>query len=204
MKLSKQSIIAIVVISIIFLITLYAISKRTFYQPVQVVVEAKIESPDTFQLFYDTGKGFNEGESIRKYVSRINTLRTIKFNLPLPPMVVLNFRLDTGDINNTVEIKQISLKTVKQTFSWGPQEILNEFSGNNHFSLEEVQGNVLYLETSGGDPQLVFYGSISNKVDADDVNNKGRKTMYFVLTIGIFLLAILAVPFCIKKYSHKK
>lgn len=146
-------------------------------------------------MFYDIGNGFNEKESLKIDVSPLNEIQSIVFTIPGTLNNIIGFRIDTGSITKEIKIEKISLKTEHGSFSWEPQEILDEFSGYADYSLREVRGTTLYLKTMGNDPQLTYTGAISDKIN---MINTGKNIQYSIISVVLFLL-IFILPLCIKK-----
>ncbi len=199
MKFFKQNIIIVIIGILLFCITIYFISQKNFYQPLKIIVEAKIETPDVYQLFYSTGKDFNQEESIGITVYPSKSFQKIIFKLPHFSTIIKSFRIDTGSQTKNIEIRQILLKTKKQSLSWKPQEILNEFSGYFDFSLKEVKGDALHFETSGNDPQFIYSGEKLNKIDLKDGT---KKTLLYIL-IFIFFVITFIIIFLLKANISK-
>ncbi len=196
MEILRQKTVMLAVIGMALLsASLYSINTHTFYHRVQIVVDSKVQTEDTYQLFYDTGNGFNEQESLQARISSSNEIQSTIFTLPVAPTRIIGFRLDTGSITKEIEIEKISLKTKQETFSWGPQEILAKFSGQVDYSLKEVRNNMLHLETTGNDPQLVYTGILTDKIDVIDTE---KNTVYSLLFV-LFYFGIGTILYFIRK-----
>ena len=74
----------------------------------QVIITIESSIPLETQLFYDTGKGFNENDSIRKVIYQENVPITLHFDLSGPNLSGLRF--DPSRSHATIKIHQIVLK----------------------------------------------------------------------------------------------
>jgi hypothetical protein len=74
----------------------------------QVMITIESSMPVETQLFYDTGRGFNENESIRKVIYQENVLVTLQFDLSGPNLYGLRF--DPSRSAAKMKIHEIILK----------------------------------------------------------------------------------------------
>ncbi len=184
MKFSKQNIIIGTICLMLFSISIYIISQKHFYQSVYITIEAKVEKPDMYQLFYDTGKNFNEEESVKIEVYPSNDFQSIVFKIPTYSTIIKSFRIDPGYQTKNIEIKQISLKTRNQSLFWGPEDILAEFSYTADISTKEVKNEILHFETSGSDPRFIYTG---NSLATIDLRDTVKKIVLYALSCIFFL-----------------
>ena len=188
MKISKQNIIVVITGLLLLFATLYSIHLRHFYQSIHIVVDAKITTSDTYQLFYDTGKGFNEEESVKVQVFPSSNFQSVVFALPIVP--ISNFRFDPGSATKDVEIRQISFETSQQKISWGPEDILTKFSTYYELSAQQTKNNTIFVTVLGGDPQFVCTSTFLSTLNTHDYV---KKTIYYVLTSLFFLVAFILI-----------
>ncbi len=72
-----------------------------------VLVTLESSVPIETQLYYDSGKGFNEGESVTQPVYRANLPVTLSFDIPSP--TIKNLRFDPGRSHARVKIFEIMI-----------------------------------------------------------------------------------------------
>ncbi len=169
------------------------VSKKIFRPSVHVVIDAKVSSPDTFQVFYDTGKGFSEEESVRVAVDPSTKFQSIVFNIPI--IHTKNLRIDIGSENKKLEIRNMQITKENNSLDWDAQDILNEFSSFYQFKKREVRDGALYIETTGNDPQILYEGDITEKMQANAVS-KNRTHKIIIL---LFFITYIATLFYFRK-----
>lgn len=157
-KLDYKDAIGIFVILSMFCISIkffanYTTSKNL---PVTVLVTAKIEQDDTYQLFYtkaDSNNSFTETDSIKKEVKKQDGFQTIKFDLP--DTNIKSLRLDPGSKPGDIVIKDIKLKNIVHTYVFYPENIINQFKSNNNIKKFEVKEGLAYISSNGNDPYII-------------------------------------------------
>ncbi len=189
-KVKNKKIVFFAISCLLLLAMLFGISRMHFYQPVKITVEVKTNTADTYQLFYDTGRDFNEAESVRINVLPADDYQSVVF--VLPPVALRHFRIDPGSISKLIEMKKITLETRQQSLAWTPKEILTEFTSFYDFAQMTIVDNRLRLEITGNDPQFVYAQNIDEKINLTD---EGSKKRYFIFTILLFFLGIVVIWF---------
>lgn len=179
----KRQLLLTGILLLAFGITLVGIDRGRFYLPTKILVETTADSTTWFQLFYDTGRGFNEIESVGKTVPRGGDFRTVVFDLPRIPL--RRFRLDPGQQSGHVALRRITLSSGEKSLVWGPREIDAEFGGRHHIGGVSIAGDSLDLAIAGSDPQLVYAGNLAGKLDVTDYRARPRYRRWAVL--GFFL-----------------
>ena len=164
-KVTKKKTFFIAIALLFLLAMLFGISRMHFYHPVKITVEVKTNTADTYQLFYDTGRDFNEAESVRINVFPTDDYQSIVF--VLPPVALRHFRIDPGSISKLIEMKMITLETRQQSLAWTPKEILAEFASFYDFAKISIVDSRLRLEISGNDPRFVYAQNIDGKNQID-------------------------------------
>jgi hypothetical protein len=172
MKFSKQNILIGIIGLMLFSISIYTISQKDFYHPIKITIEARVETADVYQLFYNTGKGFNEQESIKLDVFPSDNFQKITFKIPGSSTGIQNFRIDPGYQTKEIYLKEISLKTNELVFLWGPEDILKVFSPNTYIHKMEIQNLILHIETSWGDPILTYLGNDLSTIGTENTSKK--------------------------------
>ena len=176
-----------------FVLLMLFINSSTFYMPVNVSVELKTNKADMYQLFYDTGKGFNEAESItlQNTPDKDKEFQDLVFKIPAVNLRCI--RIDTGvEPGALIEIRKISLLTRYHEVIFLPEDIIKEFSPFLNYSKSEIKNNTLFLRTSGNDPRFVYNGNISQKIPVLDAQKKlwsmFRFGLYFA---GIYVIGVI-------------
>lgn len=189
-KAKNKKIIFFAIDFLLLLAMLFGISRMHFYQPVKITVEVKTNTPDIYQLFYDTSRGFNEAESVRVNVLPADEYQSVVF--VLAPVALKHFRIDPGSISKLIELKKITLETRQQSLAWTPKEILTEFTSFYDFAQMTIVDNRLRLEITGNDPRFVYAQNIDEKINLTD---EGSKRRYFILTILLFFIGVVVIWF---------
>lgn len=153
--LGKIAIVIAIFVSCTILIHFMSHSTTTS----QIVIE--IVSPpheDVYQLFYNTGKGFNEQESVSYTVKSSHDIVRAIFDLDVSLNQVKSIRIDPGSQANFLtktRIKSIELVSVGKKYHWNATEILKNFKpvmDINYFSEKE---GLLHINSIGRDPVFV-------------------------------------------------
>ncbi|WP_054942194.1 DUF3329 domain-containing protein [Paenibacillus ihuae] len=127
-----------------------------------LVVELKEPVINQYQLYYDTGKGYNESDTSYAGIYNQTDGKRLYFKLPNKP--IYRFRFDPGiHANEKIEISKITIQNkniIKNYDSAQLQEMLIP-----QHDIYSVTNKVDYLEliTSGSDPQLEFVNDYTDK-----------------------------------------
>ena len=76
--------------------------------PHQVLITLESSVPIETQLYYDSGRGFNEGDSIKQAVYQANLPVTLSFEIPGPTLK--NLRFDPGRSHAKIKIFEILIR----------------------------------------------------------------------------------------------
>ncbi|MFZ4632089.1 MAG: alginate O-acetyltransferase AlgX-related protein [Patescibacteria group bacterium] len=199
MKIFNKKIIIILnilALLAICLVYLYFLEKK---QTVNLLVDAMAQTEDTFQLFYDTGRGFNSEEIINAKIEK-NKEQTLIFTLNVPYRDLKGLRLDPGSENKEIKIKQITLKTKKQELKFSPEIINKNFLFSRDVIEKKMEDGFLSLTLSGNDPQIFYNGEFFRNSYLDD--NIFLKNI-LLLTILALLITLIALsgPIFIRKFK---
>lgn len=106
----------------------------------------------TTQLFYDTGSGFNEAESIILNYDIPGSVKVLEHRIPMP--LVSGIRFDPE--NGPVEIKIHSLKEVRSGIAC--EQELNCIKASNEIESIEPHDNILVIKTTedAQDPSVLI------------------------------------------------
>ncbi|MGI1658568.1 MAG: alginate O-acetyltransferase AlgX-related protein [Desulfitobacterium sp.] len=124
------------------------ISKGT----VELTLHLKISQQDVFQVFYDTGDGFSEQNSIKKTIEPTNGFQIVKFYIP--SNAVNRLRIDTGIFPERI----ITIKHIFLGDNLG-NDIKDVFKQSYDVDTDLEKG-ILLVRTTGQDPQI-YTGVIS-------------------------------------------
>lgn len=143
------------------------------------------ESADRWEVFFDTGKGYNASEHLNIRVRNYDS--TIKFELP--PVPIRTFRIDPGTRPQIVLIEKICIGGSHKQVCWRPEDIVRDFK-----PLHDIDGFVstqkgLCIRTTGEDPFFSLEGGLNTLTDSD--TETGQYILYIiaaVLSVGIYFL----------------
>jgi hypothetical protein len=129
-----------------------------------LVVELKEPVINQYQLYYDTGNGFNESETSYAGIYNQTDGKSLYFNLPNKP--IYKFRLDPGNhVNETIQITKMSIenknKNIKLNYDSG--QLMEILHPQHDIASIEDKGEYLELTTKGDDPQLEFVNDYTDK-----------------------------------------
>jgi hypothetical protein len=130
----------------------YALN-RTDSMPPRVLITLESSAPIETQLFYDTGKGFNENDSSRKVLYQVNVPVTLNFDIPGPKLNGLRF--DPSRSPARINISEIIIKYQKEKTFAVP---LDSLKAAKDIKSLRYDGRALTVETTGTarDPILLF------------------------------------------------
>ncbi len=103
-----------------------------------------------FQVLFDTGRGFNESQSVRSYMLNNGTFQTLKFYIPVDN--IRSLRIDPGNEKGKLVIKSISYAFHK----WSAKDIAENFKPMSHISKFSVKQNLVHVTMTSNDPYFVF------------------------------------------------
>ncbi|WP_314590274.1 DUF6056 family protein [Paenibacillus terrigena] len=111
---------------------------------------------NSYQLFYDTGKGYNEEESTSVYVG--NRLDGKELFFELPDRNIMHYRFDPGyKKDQLVKIKSMTLYNGSTTVEISGEKLINRFKPTNEINSVFMKDGILNIETLGNDPQLEIF-----------------------------------------------
>jgi len=156
------------------------------YHQVTITLESSI--PAETQLFYNTGKGFNENDSLRKVIYQANALVTLNFDLSERNLYGLRF--DPGLSPVKIKIHEIILKYRAEKPFTVP---LDSLTAEKDIKSLHFDGKTLSVETTEAavDPILLL-----TRIGPAPHTSKLRILMY-ILTGAIISLLIACFIFWI-------
>jgi len=125
-----------------------------------LVMELKGQGEPLFQVFYDTGEGFNERESSKFYVRlEDGSSRAVRVHVPSRSR---RLRIDPGTAPLAVCLESISLKYgLVPVRTWEPRDIVRDFTPIRDIRSFEVRDGSLYIATEGSDPGFMTVDRLS-------------------------------------------
>ena len=120
----------------------------------QVLITLESSVPIETQLYYDTGKGFNEGESIKKVVYHSNVPVTLDFEILGPTLK--NLRFDPGRSHARIKIFEILIQNNRKGTPFAVP--LDSMTAARDIKSLQYDGRVLTVETTEAaqDPILLL------------------------------------------------
>lgn len=193
MKIFNKKIIILTNLIALLLVISFYIYLLKEKQVINILVEARVKTNDTFQLFYDTGAGFNDKEIINAKITEKDEVQNLIFTLNIPQKDLRGLRLDPGSENKEVKIKQITLKTKKREIKLSSEMINKDFLFSRDISEKRLTDGFLKLGLSGNDPQIVYNGSFIKNSDLDD-SVGFRKILLLIMLALLIVLIVLSGP----------
>ncbi|MDP4096515.1 DUF6056 family protein [Paenibacillus sp. P96] len=129
-----------------------------YTQSVKFKVEFEKPQSGNFQVFYDTGNGFNEGQSVIK-----NLIGSQVFEVSLPVKELNSFRFDLGEeINKRIGIRNIIIEEQNnEIITLNGPDLENRVSNLTQVKVDNKRREVLSLETTGNDPSFTVTNLLS-------------------------------------------
>jgi len=155
-------------------------------------LEIEVLSPrknDVWQVFYDLGKGYREGDSSSVQVNKVDGMTKVTFDLFY--LKINGLRIDPGTHAEEIYIKSITFKIGDSSRVWAAKRIVQEFRPLNQINGFKEDKGVLHIKSVGEDPYFEF-ASDFGKID-DSLSRKHeleRLVLYLfglILAIGLFI-----------------
>lgn len=154
------------VIIVVFLVVISVVLlsfqvNRTCYQPTTLLIEIVSGQSDKYQVYYDTGRGYNEKESVEYFYSGLKNQRA---TFLIPYAKFSRFRIDPGSKNGIVRIQQICMISGSKFRCWKGDELLSMFKTFVNITDQHIEHDMLVLNTKNNDPCFEYNGTISNEI----------------------------------------
>ncbi len=125
----------------VFVVLLVAIHMHQgFFLPTKLLIEVQSVTDTYQQVFYDSGHGYNEAESIRLPLKGSSSFETMSFSLP--GIKINKFRISPSEKPGNILIRKICIKTLLK---------------------QSCQNVLLSLTPTGPDPFVEFQGDFSRE-----------------------------------------
>lgn len=123
--IKKKQFISVVLSSLIIFPLLMTVLFRFFnIGSAQIVLHLDaVSQSDKYQLFYNTGKGYSESESVSVHVPISDKRENIVFEISSGAKKIKSFRIDPGTSISSLQISGISINADKKTIKyWTPDK----------------------------------------------------------------------------------
>ena len=168
--------------------------------PLQVLITLESSVPIETQIYYDTGKGFNEGESIKQAVYQANVPVTLDFDIPDRKLIGLRF--DPGRSHARIKIFEILIQNNRKGTPFAVP--LDTLSAARDIKSLQYDGQALIVETTEAaqDPILLL-GRIGKATEP----SIARTTLFSLggafsaLAVALFILWVYRSSFDSKELS---
>ncbi len=153
-------------------------------------------APDMYQIFFDSGNGFNEHESV---VSYFDPAKSNILSFTITSNRFRYFRIDPGTKESLIKISQICLSHGKTNICWQGADLIRYFTPVQHISEIALANNELVIKTSGNDPYLNFNADINQFID---FKFDWKKIVVTIIEIALFLTLIIFLLFFYDETKH--
>lgn len=153
------------------------------YHATRISIDIAYGQEDRYQLFYDSGSGFHEKESVNVYYSGVENQSVVFI---IPNAKFNKFRIDPGTNQGVVKIKQICIEHLNSLKCWGGQDILSDFKFSKNVNNQRLENDLLILDSTGNDPYFEYQGNLYGEIDFEL-----NRTRLWAFLFGMLLLVIL-------------
>jgi len=113
--------------------------------PLHILITLESSSPIETQLYYDTGKGFNESESLKQVVYQANVPVTLDFDIPDRKLNGLRF--DPGRSHTKIKIFEILIQNNRKGTPFAVP--LDSLTAARDINSLQYDGKAIIVETTG-------------------------------------------------------
>jgi len=155
------------------------------YTPQNIIIDMRASQPDSAQIFFDTGNGYNEEES---YIFKLkDNSNIVTYSLPLPAKRLTSIRIDPMNSKGSFQIKSIKITNSMSEYEWSEKKLYEELSPLNHVKVMGTNPNLFNAEATGDDPSL--------QIKNIPVINKTPliKRLYFTLIIILLFSTFISI-----------
>lgn len=131
----------------------------SLFLPTKLSVEVQSQQSDNYQVFYDTGNGYNETESVTVFKPGSTTFETIDFWLPAKK--INKIRIDPGTKSGNIFIRRICAGSLFKQHCWRGQDLFSQCRPLHDISKFEVGDAYLSIVSTGEDPNFELKGDFS-------------------------------------------
>jgi len=151
----KMKLIISIIVFFILVVLLNNLLNFTFSSIVLEVLSP--EQDDTYQLFYNTGRGFNEIDSIKYEIKKSRNTAEVIFE-GFPFRKIRDIRIDPGTGEGDIIIKSIKFSNLFGKYS---EEIdFRNFKPMHHINNFSLDQGFLRIHSTGNDPYFIYTGNL--------------------------------------------
>ena len=168
--------------------------------PLQVLITLESSVPIETQLYYDTGKGFNEGESLKQAIYQANVPVTLDFDIPDRKLNGLRF--DPGRSHARIKIFEILIQNNRKGMPFAVP--LDSMTAARDIKSLQYDGRVLTVETTEAAQDPILLLDRIGKASESSI----LKTLLFslggafaALAVALFILGVYRSSFDSKELS---
>ncbi len=203
MKLQKYNVVVTLILMLIMLVLLFI---KLPFDNVQFKIEFDGNyTGETSQIFFDTGNGFLEENSVKNIIDK----DVVLINIDKSYKDVKAIRLDPVNSPQTVYIKKIELyQGNKKINEWNVEEIKNDIGNTLNINSISIYNDCIKIVSDSSDMNLILNNNFIEKYN-NSVNSINFK-IKFILIIIITIMWFIMIKFknnikdiFIKAYSNK-
>jgi glucan phosphoethanolaminetransferase (alkaline phosphatase superfamily) len=204
----RPKILSSILVFIGCIITAILVSMVDFKTTINsLTIEFIGDQEKSFRLYYDTGNGYNDHESVEgKVLWRDKQLITYHFAIPSDKTITA-IRIDLYEqpsqyVINTISVNYLNdSNEIYQHLTWDAGQIEKMFVPLHDIKPFVLQQGHLLVETNGADP---YFGTKQNISEIWSKLRNERHPLLLPSKIGVyFLLAVLAILFLFYQYVSK-
>ena len=205
MPKENTKIIFIILVVIIYIICAIFISMIDYKTTINALtIELISDQERSFRLYYDTGNGYNEQESVDgEVLRRDKQLTTYHFSIP-HDKILIAIRIDPDEQPSRYLIKSVSLnylhdsKRIYPHLTWNAEQIEKLFIPLHNVKPFSLQQGYLLVETEGTDP---YFATKENLFEMwKQLRNEQHPFLLPSKIVGYLLLSLMATIFFFYRY----
>ncbi len=131
--------------------------KTLFLKKPYIELDVSSHEDSPFQIFYDTGNGYNEKQSAWDVVDHQNS-QTTRLHFLLPEVPIFHLRIDPGFKSDTIVIKGVTIVTENNEYKLTLEQLKEKIKPLNQIDSVQLANNGLQIKTIGGDPSFELLG----------------------------------------------
>ena len=161
--------------------------------------DLKVKNDSIIQLFYTTNSDeeFSEINSIKVSVTGKEQFQIVKFTFPNSLKNVNKIRLDLGDSQGRVWIKELKLKSISKEYSWNTDKIFEVFHPSKVTKNAGIEDNSACYDIIGIDPYIV--SDDISKIYGEVATNKNLHIVVYLSLIIMVLCTVYVILVLYKK-----
>jgi len=160
--------------------------------PVKLILSGTFSENDNFQVYFaQKDEVFDARINMGAKVYGSSAEQFIEFNIPKDQF--LHFiRLDLGTQQTCVQIDSLTMYTPYSSFSWLPEDLLDDLKENEHISQMELRNGRLEVSINGDDAHLRSKFNLATaQVGVMKIADQSKIPGYLALAIAFFAFVLL-------------